>query len=64
MNRPTGKWTMPRLLTMFVDHILKGKEKETSSEQEVDVRKHTHTHTHTHVTDMHFQSRAIRIALH
>jgi hypothetical protein len=39
MNRPTGKWTMPRLLTLFVDHILKGKEKETSSEAEVDVRR-------------------------
>ncbi len=37
MNKNTGKWPMTRLLTLFIDHILKGKEKETSSEHEVDV---------------------------
>ncbi len=36
MNKPTGKWPMPRLLTLFIDHILKGKEKETSSEAEIE----------------------------
>jgi len=36
MNKNTGKWPMTRLLTLFIDHILKGKEKETSSEHEVD----------------------------
>lgn len=36
MNKNTGKWPMPRLLTLFIDHILKGKEKETSSEHEVE----------------------------
>jgi len=36
MNAPTGKWTMPRLLTMFIDHILKGKEKESASDADID----------------------------
>jgi cullin 1 len=38
MNKNTGKWAMPKLLTIFIDHILKGKEKETSSEAEIEVR--------------------------
>jgi len=36
INKNTGKWPMPRLLTLFVDHILKGKEKETSSDHEIE----------------------------
>lgn len=36
VNRDTGKWSMSRLLTIFVDHILKGKEKDIADDAAID----------------------------